>query len=149
MVARFVSSMRIWALSAGSKSVVKVEWRLWCRCRRIGRWHFRQLLCPVIAKYLGSGAGLILVVVDEWRPGCTCRRFGRWHSGTLDKRVRLCRVRTVKLLGGGTIRQKNSGRQAAWRPGCSWDGVVRDGWRHVWQLLCSVSARFLGSECGA
>ena len=38
-----------------------------------------QLLCSVIARYLGSGCGLKL------------------------------------------------GRQAAWRPGCSWDGVVSVG----------------------
>ena len=81
MVTRFVSSMRIWALSAG--------------------------LGTRSSKLFGGCGARVVGLVDG-------------TSGTLDKRVRLCRVRTVKLLGGGTLRLKNSGRQAAWRPGCSW-----------------------------
>ena len=58
VVTRFVASIRIWALAEGPGSVVEIEWRLWCRCRRTGRWHFRQSLSSVIVRSWALVAGL-------------------------------------------------------------------------------------------
>ena len=37
-------------LAVITNSVVKADWRLRCRCRRNGKWHFKQLLGSVIAR---------------------------------------------------------------------------------------------------
>ena len=114
----------------GSVAFVCLRWKVVCDQVR-GRVRFlccqsclvalcKQLLCSVIAWYLGSGCGLILDRQAAWRPGFSWVGVVKVIGGTVQA---VAVFSDCEVLGSGC--GLRLGRQAAWRPGYIWVGVVK------------------------
>ena len=96
----------------------------------------QQLLClKVIARYLGSGYGLILGRQAAWRPRTIGTVSSSWLAA-LCKQLLYLKV-TARYLGSGC--GLKLGRQAAWRPRTI--GTVSSSW------LAALCKQSLFSDC--